>query len=53
MVSSVSVEKRVKLLNPFCSLLKMFINERLNENLLVSGVSVVWDMTVCGWLCGC
>lgn len=53
MVSSVSVEKRGDLLDPFCSLLKIFINERLNEKLLVSGVSVVWGMPVCAWLCGC
>jgi len=32
--------------------LKIFINERLKEKLLVIKDSGVWDMTHCGWLSG-
>jgi len=53
MVSGVSVEKSWELREPFCFFLKIFINERLKEKLLVIEDSGVWDMTQCGWLSCC
>jgi len=52
MVRGVSVQKSGELLEPFCFFLKIFINERLKEKLLVIEDSSVCDMTQCGWLSG-